>query len=115
MTQSHVEPTYWANIYVGRQRGYDGEIVPIEEIRQSLLDFCKCGLGVTMTETEFIYTGGSEPGVIIGLINYPRFPNSESKIRSTAIKLTRMLCKKFDQNRATVVFPDTSVMIGSKE
>src|SRR3546814_13709202 len=32
------------------------------------------GFCVSLTRTDFSYTGGSEPGFIVGLINYPRFP-----------------------------------------
>jgi hypothetical protein len=47
------------------------------------------GLCVTVTPTTYVYTGGEELGVIVGLINYPRFPSSSADIwqRAEALAL----------------------------
>jgi hypothetical protein len=39
---------------------------------------------VTFTETSFVYEDGDEPGIMIGFINYPRFPSSKRDIRKRA-------------------------------
>jgi len=56
------------------------------------------GLCVTVTPTEFIYTGGAETGVCVGLINYPRFPSNAESLWATACglgdALMRGLCQQ---------------------
>lgn len=44
-----------------------------DEARDLCRAFCdEEGLCVTVTPTTYVYTGGEEDGVIVGLINYPR-------------------------------------------
>lgn len=57
------------------------------------------GLCVTVTPTTYIYTGGQEEGVKVGLINYPKFPSShtdtvESKATDLAMYLMEQACQK---------------------
>jgi hypothetical protein len=40
---------------------------------------------VTVTPTKFIYTGGNEPGAVIGLIQYPRFERHSQTLTNEAI------------------------------
>ena len=55
-------------------------------------DFCdKEGLCVTVTPTTYVYTNGQEEGVIVGLINYPRFPAEPGAIYATANALAEKL------------------------
>lgn len=55
------------------------------------------GLCVTVEPVSFIYTGGEETGVRVGLINYPRFPSTvvdlEQKARGLAEALLIGLCQ----------------------
>lgn len=66
-------------------------------------EFCLEGLCVSITEANFVFTGGMESGVRVGLINYPRFPSTEIKIRDTAIRLARFLIERLHQSSCTVV------------
>jgi hypothetical protein len=105
--------TYWATIYVGLKEGYDGVVHSAEEAK----DICQAyvnngGAAVTVTETEFIYKHGREPGVIVGLINYPRFPKKSEEIRAVAVKIAQRLKDAFKQHRVSVLFPDHTVMLG---
>lgn len=63
------------------------------------------GLCVTVTETVYVYTGGSEPGVIVGLINYPRFPSEPNAITDLAIDLGWQLHAALGQQSFTVQTP----------
>jgi hypothetical protein len=63
------------------------------------------------THTSFIYTRGKEPGVAITLINYPRYPTSQEKIREQALELAQLLMDKFHQRRVSVVMTDETVML----
>lgn len=72
-------------------------------------DFCdKEGLCVTVTPTTYVYTGGQEDGVIVGLINYPRFPKEPGAIYATANELAEQLCLKLGQQSFTVQTPDAA-------
>ena len=106
-------PTYTATIYVGlleyvkpadRPRKRQWSVSEVEHICGKFCD--EIGLCVTVTPTTFVYTGGDEPGAIVGLINYPRFPKSQSEIRVEALKLASILATKLGQKRLSVVFPD---------
>jgi hypothetical protein len=45
----------------------------------------------TITPTEFVYTGGEEVGVAIGLVNYPRFPGEPLWARAEALTAELLL------------------------
>jgi hypothetical protein len=107
--------TFTASIYVGMRERYTGEIRSIEMAREALREYVKSGLCVTLTETEYIYTNGSEPGFIVGLINYPRFPASDQIIRTKALEIAQDLLKLFHQGKVSVVFPDVTVMLEAED
>jgi hypothetical protein len=57
-------------------------------------EYCdKVGFCVTVSATEYIYTNGSESGVIVGLINYPRFPSTPGEILFRAVALADRLSR----------------------
>ena len=104
--------TYTANIFMGLKEGYDGKTHSYIDAEMWLQDYCdKKGFAVTLTETEFIYTGGNEPGIIVGLINYPRFPSTPEEIFNKAIEIGTALMYKFNQQRFSIVCIDKTVMI----
>ena len=73
-------------------------------------DFCdRVGLCVTVTETSYRYTGGSEQGVIVGLINYPRFPSTPEAIWERAEQLASVLRERLGQQSYTIQAPDKTV------
>ena len=77
--ENKIEKTYWVKIYLSGS---------IETIKAVCREYCyRIGLCVTINPTLFIYTGGEEYGVEIGLINYPRFPDSEKGIMAKAVDL----------------------------
>ena len=109
-------PTYQATIYCGLRESYGGVIHSTEYAGQICKEYVdSIGLCVTVTKTEFIYNGGREPGVIIGLINYPRFPMKPEVIRLRAITLATLLKDAFNQKRVTVVCTDRTFMLGEIE
>lgn len=69
------------------------------------------GLCVTVSAETFIYTGGEEEGVRIGLVNYPRFPSDISSIQDRAIALAEQLVVDLCQKTALVVGPVETVWI----
>lgn len=73
------ENTYRVDIYLA------GDLTIIH---QECRKYCKeVGLCVTVEPTLFIYTGGEEYGARIGLINYPRFPDTQENIFKKAVEL----------------------------
>ena len=74
----------------------------------------RVGLCVSVTPTEFIYSNGSEPGFIVGLINYPRFPDHVPSIRGKALHIAEELRVLMQQLKVTVVFPDETVMVSGE-
>jgi hypothetical protein len=71
--------SYEVKIYIA------GDITMIKHFCQH---HCAEGACVTVTPTEYVYTGGREAGAIIGLINYPRFPKTPADIDSEAETMT---------------------------
>ena len=109
-------PTFTAHIYVGLQEQYTGQYHQPDVAKalcQQYVDEVKwC---VTFTETEFIYTEGNEPGLIIGMVNYPRFPSDPETLKEKALKLAEKLLIELNQFRVSVVFPDETVMLESSD
>ena len=114
--------TYFANIYVGLRPGYEknasNEIFNVA--KESTIKVCQeycndLGLCLSVTDTTFVYTNGNEPGLIIGLINYPRFTSTQHILKQKAIKLAEILLKKLKQERITVVCSDESIMVEKGE
>lgn len=73
-------------------------------------EYCNAiGLCVTVTETNYVYTGGEEAGFIVGLINYPRFPASHGNITEHAFALGDLLRKRLGQQSYSVQTPERTI------
>jgi len=104
--------TFEAKIYIGLRKGYEAVIHSLEEIEKICQSFCnEKGWCVTVQKLNFIYKNGNEPGCVIGIINYPRFPMDELAIKKRVLELAEILLHKMEQNRLSVVYPDETVMI----
>jgi hypothetical protein len=77
----------------------------LSDIRRACRLFVMQGLCVTVEPTEFIYTGGSETGAAIRLVNYPRFPSDEATLMQKAEALAGELIEAACQWSALVVGP----------
>lgn len=107
-------PTFTAAIYAGFKERETGRLHTIDEAREVCRAYCdEVGLCVTLTPTEYVYTDGGEPGCVVGLINYPRFPSDAETIRAHALTLARRLLAALGQMRMTAVFPDETVMLSA--
>jgi len=110
------EPTFSARIFVGLQEGYDGPLHKYKEVVSIAQHYCDdVGLGVNISETTFVYTGGREPGVCVELIQYPRFPNDIDLIKKHAFRIAKMLMEAFNQHRCSVVCTDLTYLIEKKD
>lgn len=85
-----VAPTIRYDIFIA------GDINNAKQVcREHCLDV---GLCVTVEPVTYVYTGGQEEGVRVGLINYPRFPTDvqllADRSRALASKLMFALCQQ---------------------
>jgi len=83
--QSKSEKSWWAWIYVA------GDIKIVEEACRKLC--FPQGLCVTVEEVNYIFGGGTELGVRIGMIQYPPFPESEKDLMEKAIKVGKLVAE----------------------
>jgi len=108
------ERTYTANIYVGLHCEKPVDIA--RKVAVGICEsYCKNGLCVSIMDTTFVHTDGSEPGLVIGLINYPRFPVMPGVLRRIARDLAELLKEGLEQERVSVVFPDETIMLEEDE
>lgn len=98
-------PTYTVAIYLA------GDLA---DARRICREFCMRGLCVTVEPIEFIYTGGAETGVRVGLINYPRFPAKPEAIFAAAEELARVLIEGLHQHSASIVATDKTVWLSRR-
>ena len=107
MTMEGKVDSYWARIYIAG---------PISEIEQVCREFVlEVGLCVTVTPTKYIYTGGEETGVIVELINYPRFPSTPDEVNNKALTLADKIMVQTCQGSYTIVTPDETVYYSRRD
>jgi hypothetical protein len=93
-----VTPTHTVQIYIAGNR---------TDAERICRDFCfMAGLCVTLANADYIYTGGMESGVVVGLINYPRFPREPAEIDAQAEQLGHQLMSGLLQQSFCVVNKD---------
>jgi hypothetical protein len=100
--KTKTEKTFTADIYIAGD---------INTIRTVCRKWCRRGACVTITPTQFAYTGGFEDGAIIGLINYPRFPSTPEQVIEKATDLTKILIEECCQLSASIVTSDKTIFI----
>lgn len=106
--------TFTATIHVGLKHGPTGTDRSLAiSILQRYVD--AVGLCVSVKDVQYVYTGGSEPGLEVGLINYPRFPSSPPEIKARALEIAKVLLKVCHQERISVVMPDETVTLESRQ
>ena len=71
--------------------------------KQVLQEYVMCGACVSISDEEYIYTMGNEAGIVVNLINYPRFPKYEYQLLHQATELAELLIEKLHQGSCTVV------------
>jgi hypothetical protein len=84
------------------------------------VDLCRTycdeiGLCVTVESTIYVYTGGQESGVVVGFINYGRFPSEPQAIFASAKELALRLIDGLGQQSATVQAPDKTLLLNFRD
>jgi len=95
--------TFWANIWVA------GDLTKAEYICGKWCD--EVGACVTVTPTNYIYTRGSEAGMCVRFINYPRFPLDSVTIKSQAHQLAEKLLEGLGQQTYSIETPVETIWI----
>ena len=112
--------TWTASIHIGLRKGYGGQIGTAYAVQDICQEFCDsykwC---VTVTPTLFVYESGklrgNEPGAIVGIMQYPRFPLDIKELKTRTLALARILMKATNQYRVSIVFLDKTVMLENDE
>lgn len=81
----------------------------LDHAKQVCREHCMAvGLCVTVEPIIYIYTGGEESGVRIGLINYPRFPSTHDELLVKTQTLAALLIERLCQHSYSIVGPATT-------
>ena len=79
----------------------------VADAKRVCREFClSVGLCVAVAPTDFIYAGGSEAGVVVRLINYPKYPSTKTTLWETAQSLAENLRRALYQDSALLVADD---------
>lgn len=79
----------------------------LDQAKQVCREHCMAvGLCVTIEPVTYIYTGGEESGVRVGLINYPRFPSTHDELLEKAATLAGLLMNRLCQHSFSIVGPN---------
>ncbi len=101
------QPTFWIDIYVA------GDLA---DARRICREWCVAHpICVTIEPVEFIYTGGAEAGVRVGIKNYPRFPSDPESLRDVAERLGRRLAASLSQHSVMLVDCEKTTWITTRE
>ena len=107
--------SYNVQIWVGLRAFYTDKVYTVNDVRKICDEFVNeikdC---ITITPTEYRYVNGNETGVIVGYIQYPRFPRSRKEIKRRAFIIGETLMKELEQNRITITTPFKSYMLENK-
>ena len=87
-------PTHVIKIYIAGDRNL---------ARQVLQEYVMEGACVSISEEEYIYTMGNETGIVVNLINYPRFPKTDKELHDQAYRLAKLLIERLHQGSCTIV------------
>jgi hypothetical protein len=81
-----------------------------EDAKRICKQYCfEVGYCVTVEKVEYIYTGGHESGVIVGLINYPRFPRAPGEIIKVAEDIGMRLMEGLFQHSFSIITPTETI------
>jgi hypothetical protein len=94
--------TYWLKIY------QSGSIETAKEVIRR--EAFPGGLCVTIEPTDYIYLGGEEAGFVIGLVNYPRFPEEPEKIFERAKSLALKILDETWQISTMIMTPTETIL-----
>ena len=87
-----------------------------QRARELCRAYCdRTGFCVTVTPTDYVYTDGEESGVIVGIINYPRFPATPTLLWQRALELAHELRAGLGQESFSVQSPKFTEWVSFRE
>jgi hypothetical protein len=93
-----IESTYQIQLFIAG---------PVNEAKQIIRkEVLKGGLCVTITPVDYLYLGGEESGYVVGLLQYPRYPESQESLRDKARHLMQLLLEGTFQKSGLMVTPE---------
>ena len=98
-------PTFTVRLYMSGSLDVAQQYLRQECLRE--------GLCVTIEPTRFIYTGGEETGFVVGLLNYPRFPTTESVLIDRAKVIALGLLSVTFQTSVLIVAREVTTWVTS--
>ena len=100
-------------IWLGLREGYTEKKHDINDVYDVVYKVCQYpGNCLTVTPTRFIYKGGWEDGVVIGIINYARYPIGKMNHKYNALEIAERLKAHFKQQRVSITTPEKTYLIG---
>lgn len=113
-------PTWESRIYLGSRERYDGPLLDRSRIIQTIELYQKSAdeemqVSVRITPTTYIFQDYVEDGWEVGIINYPRFPRTESRLTQFTISLGSFLLNHLKQNRISLVMPNRTILLESED
>lgn len=88
----------------------------IDRGRELCRQFCyKEGFCVNVTKNHYIYTGGEESGIVVEIVNYPRFTSTPEELEEKAYRLALNLREGLCQDSVLIVTPETTFWLSLRE
>lgn len=111
-----IEKTFKATIYLGLKRMSTMEQQSKEKLYIMCQDYVdEKGECLNIVDRKYIYTSGSEDGVSIEFIQYPRFPREESVIVERALELAEKLMIAYNQYNCSVIANGRTFLLENKK
>lgn len=76
---------------------------------RALKSFCEEGACFSISPADYVYTGGSEAGVVVTRLNYPRFPASSFAIVEQCTRLAEHLRLALHQDSYSIETPQETI------
>lgn len=88
----------------------------IKKARQVCQEYCdRTGFCVHVEACDYIYTNGAEVGFKVGIINYPRFPDTLLSLKNRAMDLAHNLRELCGQDSFSIVGPHETIFVSFRE
>jgi hypothetical protein len=122
MVTKRTSNPFSAKVTLGLERGYTQAKIDRQEIIRSIQNYQnrliaekQFYLSISISDCQIVLGDHIEPHLQLHFINYPKFPQPETILKSEIENLTQHLMKEFDQNRVVVEYPDETVMFEVEE
>lgn len=87
----------------------------LQQAKQVCREYCfDTGFCITIEPVDYIYTGGEESGMRIGIINYPRFPSDKDNLYLKTAQLAQKLMNRLCQQSYSIVGVDRTTWVSRR-